>query len=49
MKKAILFVCLAFVWHSILAEGGVAAKPSRSARIRAAQMRRFGGLVVRPD
>lgn len=49
MKKAILFVCLASVWQSIFAEGEVAAKPSRSARIRAAQMRRFGGLVVRPD
>lgn len=51
MKKVVWIAGIALAGLSVLAEGATAtaAKPRRSALIREAQMRRFGGLVVRPD
>ncbi len=51
MKKTVLMAGIVLGGLAALAEGvaAPAAKPRRSALIREAQMRRFGGMVVRPD
>ena len=51
MKKTVLTVGIALFGLAACAEETAPApsRPPRSALVRAAQMRRFGGLVVRPD